>query len=99
MVTLQWNPQMMVTGESQADFVIKSPGDLLQSNSHGDLSVGSPNYCHLRRIKSVTFQFTIVTVTLVNMCDVKEALHRMAVLLGQYLFLCRLYNFLLNTQN
>lgn len=40
-----------------------------------------------RRMKDITFQFTVETVTLVTIYDVKKTSHRLSVLLGLCLFL------------
>lgn len=71
--------QMTVRWESQGDFIVTSPEDSSQSNSHNDFSMESPNDVYLklkvRRKKDITFWYIIVTVTFATICNVKIVFH------------------------
>lgn len=105
MVTAQWSLHMTVTRESQDDFLVNTASNLSQNNSHGDFSMEWPYDDDLRviirRMKDTTFQFNVVTVTLVTILDVTETSLRLDVLLRVVpVCYCRLYHFFsLTTRN
>lgn len=84
-VNSQWSLQRTVTQGSPNDIIVPSPVDSSQSNNHGGFTDESPNDTHLKvllsRINCIAFCFNVVAVTLVTICYVTLASHRLTMLL------------------
>lgn len=64
---------------------------IARNNSDDNFSMESPNDNHLRiimkRVIYITLCFTLVTLKLVTICNIKVMSHRLVVPLGRYLFI------------
>lgn len=69
---LQSTFQTWPTWKSHGGFIVKSPGESSQTNSHDDFPAELPNDSLkvINETNDVTFWFTAVTVILLTICDV-----------------------------